>query len=66
MFGLQPTDVLIIIAVALFLFLGPSKLPEIGRALGRTIREFQSATKDTPQAFQDGLKETKKDEPPKT
>ena len=67
MFGLQPTHLIIILVVALLIF-GPSKLPEIGRALGKTIREFQAATKETTKAFEDGLKveEPKKEEPPKS
>ncbi|MBA4495528.1 twin-arginine translocase TatA/TatE family subunit [Paenactinomyces guangxiensis] len=34
---------LLIIGVALILF-GPKKLPELGRALGKSIREFKKAT----------------------
>lgn len=49
-FGLQPTHLIIIAIVALIIF-GPSRLPEIGRALGKTLREFQSATKDATQSF---------------
>ncbi|MEW5721109.1 MAG: twin-arginine translocase TatA/TatE family subunit, partial [Chloroflexota bacterium] len=37
-FGLQPTHLLIIVVVALLIF-GPSRLPEIGKAMGKTIRE---------------------------
>ncbi|GBF11267.1 twin-arginine translocase TatA/TatE family subunit [Tepidibacillus infernus] len=36
---------ILILVIALVIF-GPSKLPEIGRAFGRTIKEFKSATKD--------------------
>jgi TatA/E family protein of Tat protein translocase len=50
MFGLQPQDLLIILIVALLIF-GPSKLPEIGKALGRTIREFQSGIREASQEF---------------
>ena len=35
----------LILVIALVIF-GPSKLPEVGRAFGRTIKEFKSATKD--------------------
>ena len=31
--------------IALIIF-GPSKLPEIGRAFGSTLREFKKSTKD--------------------
>lgn len=37
---------LILILVALLLVFGPSKLPEVGRAFGRGLREFKDATRD--------------------
>lgn len=37
------TELVLILAVALIIF-GPRKLPEIGRSIGRGIREFRSAT----------------------
>jgi sec-independent protein translocase protein TatA len=66
MFGLQPTHLIIILVVALLIF-GPSRLPEIGKALGKTIREFQSGVKETTSAFQSELKveDTPKTETPK-
>jgi sec-independent protein translocase protein TatA len=39
---LQPTHLLFILVVAL-LVLGPKRLPEAGRALGKGIRDFRSA-----------------------
>jgi sec-independent protein translocase protein TatA len=39
---LQPTHLIFILVVAL-LVLGPKRLPEAGRALGRGIRDFRTA-----------------------
>jgi len=36
---------ILILVIALIIF-GPSKLPEIGRAFGNTLKEFKQATKD--------------------
>ena len=42
MFGLGVTEVIIILVVALLVF-GPGRLPEIGGALGKGIRDFRRA-----------------------
>jgi sec-independent protein translocase protein TatA len=42
---LQPTHLIIILAIALILF-GPGKLPEAGSALGKSIKEFRQAMKE--------------------
>jgi TatA/E family protein of Tat protein translocase len=55
MFGLQPQDLIIIVVVALLIF-GPSKLPEIGKAMGKTIREFQTGIKEATQGFSEEVK----------
>lgn len=36
---------IIILVIALVIF-GPKKLPEMGRAIGQTFREFKKSTKD--------------------
>lgn len=36
---------ILILIIALIIF-GPSKLPEIGRAFGSTLREFKHSAKD--------------------
>ncbi|MGG1676963.1 twin-arginine translocase TatA/TatE family subunit [Neobacillus sp. NRS-1170] len=36
---------ILILVIALIIF-GPSKLPEIGRAFGRTLSEFKTATRE--------------------
>jgi sec-independent protein translocase protein TatA len=41
---LQPTHLLAILAVALFVF-GPKKLPELGKGLGDGIRNFRDSMK---------------------
>ena len=40
---ITPTTAVIILVIALVIF-GPGKLPELGRALGRGIKEFKSAS----------------------
>jgi sec-independent protein translocase protein TatA len=43
---IQPTHLLFILVVAL-LVLGPKRLPEVGRALGRGMRDFRDAVTHT-------------------
>jgi sec-independent protein translocase protein TatA len=44
-FNIGPFELLLVLILAL-LVLGPGKLPEVGSALGRTIREFRKASTD--------------------
>ncbi|HEY2258057.1 MAG TPA: twin-arginine translocase TatA/TatE family subunit [Solirubrobacteraceae bacterium] len=39
---LQPTHLLLILVVALIV-LGPKRLPEVGRAVGRSLHDFKGA-----------------------
>ncbi|MDP8224264.1 MAG: twin-arginine translocase TatA/TatE family subunit [Candidatus Lernaella stagnicola] len=43
--GLGPWELIIILVIVLIIF-GVGKLPEVGRGLGKGIREFKEATKD--------------------
>ncbi len=45
MFGVGIPEILIILVIAL-LVLGPQKLPELAKALGRAMGEFKRATRD--------------------
>ncbi|MCW9129778.1 twin-arginine translocase TatA/TatE family subunit [Bacillus paramycoides] len=45
---------LILILVAVLILFGPKKLPEVGKALGETLKEFKKSTKElTDEAFQE-------------
>ena len=44
-----PLELVIILVIAL-LVLGPGKLPEVGSALGKSIREFRKASSDVQDA----------------
>lgn len=54
MFGLGFGEIAVILFVAL-IFIGPKKLPELARGLGKGIREFQNAAR--------GLQDTIKNPP---
>ena len=45
MFGLGPTELIVILVLALVL-LGPNKLPSAAVSLGKAIRQFRKATQD--------------------
>ena len=48
---------MLLIGVALLIFFGPSKLPELGKALGKGIQEFKKASRE----LTDSVKEDVKD-----
>lgn len=47
MFGIGFQELLLIFIIAL-IFFGPSKLPQVARAIGEGIREFKKAMSDEP------------------
>lgn len=55
---LQPTHLLFVLVIAL-LVLGPKRLPEVGRSLGRGLRDFRRAV-----SGEDQGPETVLDQPP--
>ncbi|KJS81269.1 MAG: preprotein translocase subunit TatA [Peptococcaceae bacterium BICA1-8] len=50
MFGILPNiglpELMLILALALIIF-GPGKLPEVGKAMGKSIKEFKGAVSST-------------------
>jgi len=50
-FGISTTEFLVILAVGL-LVIGPSKLPEVARSLGRLVGELKKATRDIKDSFE--------------
>lgn len=54
-------EILIILGIALLVF-GSKKLPDIGRSLGRGLREFKSGVK----GFGDDVRDGMDDEPEQT
>ncbi len=53
MFNIGATELVLILVIALIVF-GPGKLPDVGRAVGRSIREFKRASRD----FQEDLEKS--------
>ena len=55
---------LILLLVLALIIFGPNKLPEIGRAVGNTLREFKKAatdiTSDIKEDVREDIKEAKK------
>ncbi|MHB9093655.1 MAG: twin-arginine translocase TatA/TatE family subunit [Eubacteriales bacterium] len=41
----QPTHLILILLIALIVF-GPGKLPQVGSALGKTVRDFKKSLND--------------------
>lgn len=55
MFGLGVSELLLIAAIAL-IFIGPQKLPDLARALGRGFAEFKRATDEMKGSFAEEIR----------
>lgn len=66
MFGMGVPELVLILVIGLVVF-GPGKLPEIGKAVGRSLKEFKGATMDAPErvVLHSAIKEEQKKEPEK-
>ena len=50
----------LILVIALIIF-GPSKLPEMGKAVGQTLKEFKKSTKDLTEDVSEPVEDVKKE-----
>jgi sec-independent protein translocase protein TatA len=48
-FNIGPGELLLVLAIAL-LVIGPGRLPDVGAALGKSIKEFRKASTDIQEA----------------
>jgi len=50
------TEILVVLVIALLLF-GPKKLPELGRSLGQSIREFKKGASEIKEELESALED---------
>jgi sec-independent protein translocase protein TatA len=60
-FGLGPTELIVILIILLVLF-GGAKLPSLAKGLGQSIKEFKKSSRDDPEPEPAKPEETKKTE----
>ncbi|SRR6266511_1875541 len=56
MFNIGPMELIVILLVAL-LVVGPKRLPEVGRSIGKALREFRRTTEEVRSSFEASLDE---------
>lgn len=58
MFGLigniGPWELILVLVIALIIF-GPGKLPEVGRAIGKSVNEFRRASNEVKNQVQEAI-----------
>jgi Tat protein translocase TatB subunit len=56
MFNIGPLELMVILVIALVV-VGPKRLPEVGRTIGKSLREFRRATDEVKQSFDFNLED---------
>ncbi|MDD5748959.1 MAG: twin-arginine translocase TatA/TatE family subunit [Actinomycetota bacterium] len=56
MFGLGPTELIIILVIALIIF-GPARLPKIGQSIGQALRAFRESTSKVEEEVKKSIEE---------
>jgi len=54
MFNIGPMELIVILLVALII-VGPKRLPEVGRSIGKSLRELRRATDEVRYSFETSL-----------
>jgi TatA/E family protein of Tat protein translocase len=57
-FGLPELGIILLIALIIF---GPSRLPQIGRSVGKALREFRESSTEVSKAIQEGIEGTEEE-----
>jgi TatA/E family protein of Tat protein translocase len=61
-FNIGPFELILVLVIVLILF-GPGKLPDIGNAIGRGVREFRKASSDLEESIRGDTKPAQPAEP---
>jgi sec-independent protein translocase protein TatA len=62
MFGLGPTELIVILVIVVILF-GATRLPEIGKGIGEAIKNFKKSTSEPPEIDVTPKKGSENDKP---
>lgn len=64
-FGFHPAYLIILLVIVLIIF-GPGKLPDMGGAIGRSIKEFRKASTEIQEEITNAMEGRAKEEPAAT